>query len=70
MYRSEPKPALDYEDQDDLYVSAGFVEGLYQGVRVGAFSSRTFSRAGETFVSVQRTASASEGDSAIIPRLP
>jgi hypothetical protein len=49
MYKSEPQPALDYEGQDDLYVSTGSVEGLYEGVRVGAFSSRTFSRAGETF---------------------
>ena len=31
MYQSEPQPALDYEEQQDLYVSTGFVEGLYPG---------------------------------------
>jgi hypothetical protein len=49
LHRAQPEPALDYAGQDDLYIGTGIVDGLFQGVRVGAFSSVTYSRAGETF---------------------
>jgi hypothetical protein len=32
MYQTKPQLALDYGDQDDLFVSTGVVPGLYQGV--------------------------------------
>jgi hypothetical protein len=68
MYQSKPTVALDYADQDDLYVSTGQVEGLYQGVRAGAFSSRTFSRAGEIFCYLKIDGSAGLAGSAYADR--
>ena len=68
MYQSQPQPALDYAAQEDLYLSIGFVEGLYQGVRAGAFSSRTFSRDGETFCYLKVDGSAGLEGSAFADR--
>jgi hypothetical protein len=68
MYEEKPEPALDYAGQDDLYVSTGDVPGLYQGVRVGAFASATFSRAGETFCYVKLDGSAGLEGSAFADR--
>jgi hypothetical protein len=68
LYERKPRPALDYADEDDLLVSTGLVEGLYQGVRAGAFSSHTFSRAGETFCYLKIEGSAGLDGSAFADR--